>query len=36
MASGSAREIPNARLVRVENASHWILAEEVAAFLAEA
>jgi haloalkane dehalogenase len=37
-----AREIPNARLVRVDNASHWIphdtpeiFAEEVRAFLAE-
>jgi haloalkane dehalogenase len=36
-----AREIPNARLVRVENASHWIphdtpeiFAREVGAFLA--
>jgi pimeloyl-ACP methyl ester carboxylesterase len=36
-----AREIPNARLVRVENASHWIphdtperFAEELRSFLA--
>jgi pimeloyl-ACP methyl ester carboxylesterase len=36
-----AREIPNARLVRVENASHWIphdtpeiFAREVGSFLA--